>query len=480
MVVINNFTEGERNDMARLSKKSLPLAAVALTMVLTLLLTPAPLIDAADHGDAPYGNSDQAIDGADAYAFLDPTDASCPSSPTCRVILALTSRNFIAPGENNNFGQFDPAVRYRFELETTGDARPDRFINVTFSRRRVPGDPAQQNAQQIATVELMNGQTFTAPTTAPSVCISGSANCPPAPIITEFTSSSGVVRFFAGMRDDTFQFDIPGFAGGTTALRACVAGTNTSPTCVADALDILNRGRDSFAGYNIMNIALSIPRALFTAVGVQNELGLNGTLQRRSPQLFIASPDQVAPGRNYPAVGFGRWVTLDRVGNPAINAVIIPFNRKDEYNAATTFDDALGPNSVPELNGPGGNGRFAGAIIAALQALGTNTANINTLASVVVTRGDILRLNLNTPNTSLGMGETILTTGYTGFPNGRRPGDDVVDVILYFVANQPQPPTIVTDGANVNEVPIPNTFPFFSPPHQPQPRGTGAEDFTRN
>ncbi|CAN5261889.1 DUF4331 domain-containing protein [soil metagenome] len=446
--------------MARLSKKTLPLAAVALTLALALMLTPATRIDAADHGDAPYGNSDQGIDGADAYAFLDPTDNT-------RVILSLTSRGFIAAGENNNFGQFDPAVRYRFELETTLDARPDRFIDVTFSRRRVPGDPAQQNAQQIATVTLPNGQTFTAPTTPPSVCISGSANCPPAPIITEFTSSSGVVvRFFAGMRDDTFQFDIPGFAGGTAALRACVAGTNTSPTCVADALDILNRGRDSFAGYNIMNIALSIPRALLTAVGVQNELGVNAALQRRTPQLFLGSPDQVAPGRNYPAVGFGRWVTLDRVGNPAINAVIVPFNRKDEYNAATPQDDA--------------SGRFAGDIVAALTALGTNSTNIGILAGVVVTRGDILRLNLNTPNTSLGMGETILTTGYTGFPNGRRPGDDVVDVILYFVANQPQPPTIVTDGANVNEVPIPNTFPFFSPPHQPQPRGTGAEDFTRN
>ncbi|MCA1628150.1 MAG: DUF4331 domain-containing protein, partial [Acidobacteria bacterium] len=204
---------------------------------------------------------------------------------------------------------------------------------------------------------------------------------------------------------------------------------------------------------------------------------LNGTLQRRSPQIFVASPDQVAPGRNYPAVGFGRWVTLDRNGNPAVNAVLIPFNRKDEFNAATTFDDALGPNpTVPELNGPGGNGRFAGAIIAALQALGTNTANINTLASVVVTRGDMLRLNLTTANASLGFGETLATANYAGYPNGRRPYDDVVDVILFFVANQ----QAITDGANVNEVPALNTFPFFPPPHQPQPRGTGAEDFTRN
>ena len=442
--------------MIYLTKKKIALVSLALTVAFALLFTPATRIDAADHGDAPYNGSDQAIDGADAYAFLDSTDASCPSSPTCRVILALTSRGFIAAGENNNFGQFDPAVRYRFELETTGDPRPDRFINITFSRK------TGATASQTATVTLMNGQTFTAPSTGPSLCIMGAANCPPPPTITDFTTSSGVVRFYAGMRDDTFNFDIPGFAGGSAALRACVAGTNQSPTCVADALAILGRGRDSFAGYNIMNIALSIPRALLTASGVGNELGVNGTLQRRTRQIFLGSPDQTAPGRNYPAVGFGEWVQLDRNGIPAISAALIPFARKDEFNAASTQDDA--------------NGRFAGDIVAALRALGTNDTNIGILAGVAVTRGDQLRLNLNTPNTTLGFGETVATPNYAGFPNGRRPHDDVVDVILFFVANQ-QP---ITDNANVNEAPQLNTFPFFPPPHQPRPAGAGAEDQTRN
>ena len=288
--------------MIRLTQNKTAFIAVALTVVLGLLMTPAPPAGGADHGDAPYNGSDQAIDGADAYAFLDPTDNT-------RVILALTSRGFIAAGENNNFGQFDPAVRYRFEIETTGDPRPDRFINITFTRKTAP------TGSQTATVTLMNGQTFTAPSTGPSLCIMGAANCPPAPVITDFASSSGVVRFYAGMRDDTFNFDIPGFASGSAKLRGCVAGTDQSPTCVADALTLLGRGRDSFAGYNIMNIALSMPRALFTAVGAGNEIGVNGLLQRRSPQHFIASPDQVRPGANYPAVGFGEWVTLDRTAS---------------------------------------------------------------------------------------------------------------------------------------------------------------------
>ncbi|HZB44920.1 MAG TPA: DUF4331 family protein, partial [Pyrinomonadaceae bacterium] len=254
-------------------------------------------------------------------------------------------------------------------------------------------------------------------------------------------------------------FDIPAFAAATAALRACVANPNPPPSCVADALANFNRGRDSFAGYNIMNIALSIPKTLFGSP-TNNVIGVQGVLQRRTPQLYPASPDVVR--QTYPASGFGRWQTLDRNGIPAVNAVLIPFTRKDEFNAATPQDDA--------------NGRFAGDIVASLQALGTNATNINILAGVAVTNGDMLRLNLNTANTSLGTGETVATPNYAGFPNGRRPGDDVVDVLLFFIANQ-QP---VTDNANLNEVPIPNAFPFFPPPHQPRPAGAGAEDLTRN
>jgi hypothetical protein len=75
--------------MANSRKQMIAIVALALTVALALALTPAPRIDAADHGDAPYNSSDQAIDGADAYAFLDPANND-------RVILALTSRGFIA------------------------------------------------------------------------------------------------------------------------------------------------------------------------------------------------------------------------------------------------------------------------------------------------------------------------------------------------------------------------------------------------
>jgi hypothetical protein len=437
--------------MLRPFKKKTALVALTLTLALLTLLTPAPSTDAADHGDAPYNSSDQGIDGGDVFVFLDPADNT-------KVILAFTLRGFIAAGENVNFGQFDPAVRHRFEIETTGDPRADRFIDVTFSRRTGALTP------QTATITLMDGSTHTAQTTPPSLCIAGSASCPPAPTITALGATG--VQFFAGMRDDPFNFDIPAFSRASNALRACVTAANPpTSTCISSTVaPEFTRARDSFAGYNIMTIAMSIPKALFgTPTG--NTIGVQGVLQRRTPQLFQASPDLVAPGRNYPAVGFGRWVTLDRNGIPGISAVLIPYARKDEFNAATPVDDAAG--------------RFAGDIVAGLQALGTNSTNINILAGVAVTNGDMLRLNINTPNTTLGFGEQIYTTsGYSGFPNGRRPGDDVVDTLLFFIANQPSGG--FSDNANQNEVPFLGAFPYLAPPHQPRPNGAGAEDQTRN
>jgi hypothetical protein len=147
---------------------------------------------------------------------------------------------------------------------------------------------------------------------------------------------------------------------------------------------------------------------------------------------------------------------VDREGVPAVNVALTPFARKDEYNFASTQDDA--------------NGRFAADIVATLKALGTDDTNIGILASVAVTNGDFLRLNLTTANTGTGGGNN----SGAGFPNGRRLGDDVVDTLLFFIANQKP----VGDNVNANDVPLKNVFPFFADAQQP--RDSGVDDNTRN
>ena len=394
-----------------------PARRFACVAALALASLAAPAARAADHGDSPNVAHDQGADIADVFAFLDPSDNT-------KLVIAATFHGFIVPSEAVNFGIFDPALRYRFEIERTGDAKPDEFIDVQFSPRTAPTEA------QVATVTLSKGlgrRTFTAPATNPSLAEAA----PPAVITPDATSG---IQFFAGEVDDPFFFDIPAFSRFIASVRA----GSPDPTQ-------FNRGRDSFAGYNILTIAMSMPVTFLKGEG--DVIGVSFATQRGSQSI---TKDGVVRGkRNYR--------NADRMGNPAVNVALVPFALKNAYNAATPQDDA--------------KGKFAGDIVANLTSLGTNEANIAVLAGVAVTNGDILRLDVTKANTGPGGG----TNAGSGFPNGRRPADDTVDIELTIIANG----TDLGDNVDANDVPLRDTFPFFAPPQQPRPAGT-VEDNTRN
>ena len=394
--------------------------ALAFSLTLAMVLIPTPQIGAADHGDAPANANDRAGDIGDAYLFLDPNDNT-------RLVIAVTAQGFIVPGEAVNFGFFDHNLRYRFELETTGDPTPDHFIDVTFSEKMTsPANP------QTATVSSTFFPTITGPTTVANLSPTA-AN----PTIT--TDQATGIALFAGIVDDPFFFDIPAFA----RFNASVAAGTPDPTQ-------FQRGRDTFAGYNTLAIALSIPVARIRTIlpANSNTLGLNTRTARRTttiarrPTRFPSAP---------------AFVNVDRAGIPAVNVALIPYPRKNEFNLASTEDDAAG--------------RFAADIVATLTRLGTNQTNIGILAGVAVARGDFLRVDLTRANSGPGGGNN---TG-AGFPNGRRLGDDVIDTILFFVANQ----NAFGDNVNANDATLRDQFPFFAAPQQPRNPGT-LDDNTRN
>lgn len=410
-----------------LCRKTAASVVIMVLALMNLMVATSPVI-AADHAESTSVAGDPGADIADVFAFLDPTDNT-------KVILALDVEGFVVPSELLNLSFFAPEVVYRFEIENTGDARADRFFDVTFSPQTSRSQP------QTATIKFgrprRRGTSFTAPTTVQT--LNPAAN----PFVVTTNSATGI-KFFAGLTDDPFYFDIVGF----NRFVGSVLGGTPDPTR-------LQRSRDSFAGYNIHMIALSVPASLLRGSS-GNIIGINGvTLRHRG-----RSEDDKAAGLLSHDEG-DDLTQIDRMATPAVNTALIPFPRKNEYNAATPQDDA--------------NGVFAGSIVDTLTALGTNATNIGILANVAVANGDYLRLNLATANTSLGFGERITTPGYTGFPNGRRPGDDTVDVLLYFITNQ-----AITQGDNVNsnEVPLGATFPFFAPPNQPLENP--AVDNTRN
>jgi len=441
--------------MIRSRNKRIALTALALTVALALQLTPPTPINASDHIDSPTVAHDKASDINDMYFFLDPNDNS-------RVVLIMTINPFIISSEIIGQAIFDHNLRYRFEIENTGDARPDRFIDVTFARglgRELP---------QTGTVRLPNGRSFSGPVT-PGL----QGDTPPDFIIT--TDATSGASFYAGTPDDPFFLDNtaanrfvlssirnPGNPDrGVFAARAgfnAPDGTNEN----ADDQGTVGRptqtsqsqgpGRDTYSGFNTLLIAVSVPATLLrgaatTANADGNLLGLNGVTQRRSQQIFR---------RDGQVVGAGPYVTVDREAVPLVNNGLIPPPRKDEYNGATTLDDA--------------NGRFRADLITSLNNFGTNEASRNMLLRMIQENGDILRLDLRVPNTGPGGGNN--TSGGPANMGGRRLGDDVADATFTLINNG----TALGDFVDRNDAPFRDTFPFVAFPIQPNPKGINNPD----
>ncbi len=386
--------------MTRTSSKKVALIALALTLTITLLLAPAPRIDAADHLEAPIVAQDLGADIADVFFFLDPNDNS-------QVVAAMTVRSFIVPAENAHAGFFNETVRFRFAFENTGDATGDLIYEVSFSKQ------TSRTTPQVATIKENGVTLFTAPTTLAS----STARLAPPPVIT--TDPTTGIRAFGGLIDDPFFFDLGAELAYINTLR------NNSPNPA-----LLERARDSHAGYNTLAIVLRIPAE-----------------RLRGPAGDIVG----LTGQTWRAKQF------DRMGVPLVNMLLVPYSRKDEYNGASTYSDS--------------RARFRADIVQTLMELHTNSTYISMLENLAVTKGDMLRLNLSIPNTGTEGGKNLPAR----FPNGRRPNDDVIDTIVTLINNG----VALKDNVNDNDVGMRNVFPFFAQPAQPFAAGV-IDDRTRN
>lgn len=398
------------------------LGGLALTAAaLAVWLAPPARTKASDHIDSPIVAQDRGSDLADTFAFLDPNDNS-------KVVLIMSTQGFIVSGEHFGMGIFDPNIRYRFEIENTGDAKPDKFLDVSYS----PG--IGRLTDQTATIKLPDGHSFTAPTT-----ITTQDPRPKPPVVT--TDPATGARFYGAVADDPFFLD-------DTGANRFVASSLMHPGHPDKSLLGLRRGRDTYAGFNTMITAVEVPAGMLRGTG--NVIGVNSVTQRRKTEIHGAE-DQIT--------GSGDWITIDRDGNGLVNNGLIPGPRKDEYNASTTEDDA--------------NGKFKADIVADLRKLGTDGAHIAMLAKIAVTNGDILRLDLTVPNRGP-QGGTNKSGGFSKM-GGRRLADDIVDM-TFTVINNGVP---MTDHVNGNDKPFRSAFPFVAAPTQPFPPGHNPDDHTR-
>jgi hypothetical protein len=128
----------------------------------------------------------------------------------------------------------------------------------------------------------------------------------------------------------------------------------------------------------------------------------------------------------------GMFVQIDRTAIPAVSTVTIPARLKDAFNRAAPTQDGL----------------FRDAAIASLVAINGDNAYSSTLVDAVLLP-DVASFD---------------TSRTAGFLNGRRPEDDVIDILL----NAASKGAVAGDGVNGNDVPFLTDFPFLAPPHGPE------------
>ena len=117
---------------------------------------------------------------------------------------------------------------------------------------------------------------------------------------------------------------------------------------------------------------------------------------------------------------------------PVENTVLMPTRMKDAFNRSVPSQDQL----------------FREEAILHLVAINNDRTYSQTLVDAVLFP-DVLTLDLG--------------RGTQGFLNGRRPQDDVIDIVLQAASKG----ALTGDGVNANDVPFLSDFPFFAPAHDP-------------
>jgi hypothetical protein len=409
-------------------------AAAGLTALFVGRLAPSAST-ASSHREAPLISEDPTADNTDLYAFRSPDKSS-----------TFTIVSNWVPGEDPaagpNYYTFSQTARYNIYLDRNGDGRPD----VTYSFRfHTPTGPYFLGNTQQSWVATRNGKAF------------AKGQTPIDNIGPRFNGFVGVkdyeaaaektivhahgVSIFAGQRDDPFYADV-GAIFDLVAIRK--AGTTGNQ----------GGGKDFLSGYNVHTIALQIPIA---GLGAKNNVvGVWSSTDR----LNVTVNGKVRKG----------WTQVSRLGNPLINEVVIPTGLKDYWNRTKPAADGQFKKyyTTPIL----------AAVLNKLYKLGVPETGRDDLVAVLLTGvpklnftgstlADELRLNLSIPVTAAPNRMGVLAGDNQGFPNGRRLGDDVVDIeeqaVAGFLKGKKVP---LGDGVNADADHYLGHFPYVMTPHE--------------
>lgn len=434
-----------------------PVGMATLTAAATLLT--ATGLQASSHREAPFITTQPKVDATDFYMFQ-----SYEGGRTGFTTLIANYQPLQAPYGGPNYFTLDDKAVYEIHIDNNADASEDITFRFDFETIRqdlalngvaVPlkqiggigpgaGDTGNVNVRQTYTVDMVTGDRRSGTVQSVTQASLGSDTFrKPVDNIGDktFDNGSGASHYAGYAEDHIHDISIPGCTGGgkvfvgqreeafAVNLGEVFDLVNTNPVGDRDAeVNVLG---DS----NVTSIALEVPTSCLTADS--DIIGGWTTASKRQARVLNPAPDADGGGKG-PSVEGGAWTQVSRLGMPLVNEVVIGVPDKDRFNASEPKDDGQFLDYVTDPTLP----RILNSLFGSAAQVPATPRNdlvgtflqgldgLNRPASV--TASEMLRLNTAIPPVGPATQDNLgaLAGDNAGFPNGRRPADDVVDIAL--------------------------------------------------
>ncbi|WP_341679201.1 DUF4331 domain-containing protein [Niveibacterium sp. SC-1] len=495
---------------------AITLAAAGLS---SLVLLPADLALASSHREAPFITRFPKVDGTDFYMFRSYEQGHADSV----TFIANFSPLQDAYGGPNYFS-LDPDALYEIHVDNDGDAKEDlsfqfRFQNtqkdlkvpvggtqVSVPLMNIGGitmvNPDVLNVRETYTVNVVRGDRRGGPRSAVKDAGSGATTFDK-PV--DNIGNKSIPDYPAYAAKHRYAINIPGCgAPGRVFVGQRREGFGVN---LGETFDLVNiaapatafdpgaedKGLNTLSDKNITSIVLEVPIACLVK-GNDPVIGAWSTASLRQARLLNPMPGD----HNIPASKEGgAWTQVSRLGMPLVNEVVIGLKDKDRFNSSKPKDDAQFATYVTNPTLPALlEILFGSAGVKAptnfprsdlVTAFLTGVPGLNQPAKV--TPSEMLRLNTGIAPVAKGAQKRLGVIGgdTAGFPNGRRPGDDVVDIELRVAmgrlctlnlgckpADAPAGAIDFTDGALVNDSQFDAGFPYLRDPLPGSPFNAAA------
>ncbi|HNW61873.1 MAG TPA: DUF4331 domain-containing protein [Piscinibacter sp.] len=424
---------------------------------------------ASSHREAPFITTAPKVDGTDLYMFM-----SYEAGRDGYVTLIANYQPLQAPYGGPNYFKMDPNALYEIHVDNNGDAKEDISFQFRFQNRlnsvtlpvggknvAIPLTQAGQvtdlrspalNVTETYSVDVVRGDRRSGARASVTNAAGGSK------VFDKPVDNIGTktIPDYAGYAaKHVYSVNVPGcnmpakmFVGQRKEAFAVNLGTIfdlvNAPVAVITDPALINAAPNTIGDANVTSLALEVHKSCLTQ-GSEPVIGAWTTASLRQGSLLDPTPKK---GHQTTAVSGGAWTQVSRLGMPLVNEVVIGLPDKDRFNGSKPKDDgqfadyvtnptlpalleiALGLPGVAPTNFPRTD---------LVTAFLTGIPGVNQPANVVAS--EELRLNTGiaavpfAQQNRLGIVGSVLSGGsdFAGFPNGRRPKDDVVDISLVAV-----------------------------------------------